>query len=742
MTETIRSLVELVDVTPTKGSDCLEARTAAIGAFVGLGPPDLCRLVKSVKPLSALESPTIAKSRRENGAVPTISRSTSETACTKSDELTFFHYVIGLVVADAHSASTYITSLMAAQEACPRRKPLFKGRTWCIRGGTYCCFNAFARVDVRVAVRIPGMPGMVSFGIDADGREVPLTREIWEGTQLSSLLRTLREPPRVTALRALPVFSKAKVVDSFVHLATRHFTWGERLEDSPECRAGTHPLCELFCGFLVGSRRLKLALEVLPSLQSLLPAVAIHIAGAYLKRRQPEAALNSLVRAARQVPEEAPVLHCQAKVLLKERHSGAIDLAVAAAELAVRLRPSAWKFWVTLAKAYLQAGRLGECLATLNAPAFTTAAADAQQPDLGVPDVMKAEHIVPQGPHSGALMLRPVVYELFPAHKSVAHFRGFGSGFGLHPGLDDTIGYQPPAAAASGLPAAAAVAGGGSKTASASITAGYPVGEGEADILLALDSCQGGDLSSVETGAYSALVAVYRHIGWEELLEQRSKIFVMFDGDSGNGEETDDSAKWDQASGAESFAEGAAGARKLPRRVCSKFLDRLFDVLHADLTVFSDWCREQEGPPRPGGISGSGALWMLRAALAERLQQDMQAELALRLCQARCVCPRASLQLLRVYLRTERVVEGVAQLAVLCGIASPTAGRNDPKPWAATGGWPDWLSDAAARVICRFGLSAVHAAAGRLPDACVDYRFALAELLRAAEDAGVDGCDR
>jgi len=98
---------------------------------------------------------------------------------------------------------------------------------------------------------------------------------------------------------------------------------------------------------------------------------------------------------------------------------------------------------------------------------------------------------------------------------------------------------------------------------------------------------------------------------------------------------------------------------------------------------------------------------------------------------------RASRRLLKVYCQCDRAPEAVAQLSVLCGISG--ADPRDAHPWASSGGWPDWLFTVAAQLVCKFGLAAAFGAAGKLPEACTGYRHALAELLRAVQEAGVDG---
>lgn len=672
MTETIRGLAEVLDL--SDGIDSVGARTAALPFFECLGPPDLCRVTKGSQPRrSSGASPGAAiaagsPTGEESGSSPEkmpgqrVSSEFSSPDKTRSEAggatVNFFHYVIGLDVADASHASQYISSMIDCADKSPDRGKWMiskKKEKLHIRGGTYCCFDAFSRVDIRVEVQIPGMPGVDFHAVDSDGNRIRVRRQFWEGAQLSALLRALAPPlTAVPALRVLPMLGQPEPANAIVKLAVKNFDLGDQLGPVPGTLGGTNAdaLCELLGRFLVGSRRLKQALQVFPSLQSMCPTVVLHIARAYSKRRQLDAALHVLARALRQCPEDAPVLHCQAKMLLKA--GDCPELAVAAADLAVQFFPSAWRFWITLAKAYLQAARIEECLVALNANPLVMSA-DCTDAEMGIPKIPPVSLAAARGDlaFAGLLALRPTAYTVMPK-GAVPQFGGFGPGFGLNPGLDDT-------------------------------TSAGSQHEPEKEALQALSDCIGASLTLVERSAYSVLVTIYREHGWDELLARRSNVFVVSeDGDCSPGG-------------------GIEGG--LAYRICSPFLDRLFQALHADLSLFSEWGEDGHGHHR-----GSAALWMHRGALAERLHQDARAETAFRLCQARGTCLLASLNLLRIYATCERPIEAVAQLAVLCGIASLGAGIDNPRPWATTGGWPDWLFEMAAKLVCSFGLAAMHAA--------------------------------
>ena len=63
------------------------------------------------------------------------------------------------------SLAAYLNSLQFSVEESPAW--FGKGNGWRVRSGTYCCFNAFSRVDMRVEAAIPG--GVQAYVIDLRG---------------------------------------------------------------------------------------------------------------------------------------------------------------------------------------------------------------------------------------------------------------------------------------------------------------------------------------------------------------------------------------------------------------------------------------------------------------------------------------------------------------------------------------------------------------------------------------------
>lgn len=95
--------------------------------------------------------------------------------------------------------------------------------------GTYCCFNAFSRVDVRVEVKIPG--GVDAYVVDLRGDRHEATPEIWQETYLSALLRAIRYADdasyRLAGYRKMDPITTVEAEERFLRAADELFFQGE-----------------------------------------------------------------------------------------------------------------------------------------------------------------------------------------------------------------------------------------------------------------------------------------------------------------------------------------------------------------------------------------------------------------------------------------------------------------------------------------------------------------------------------
>lgn len=68
----------------------------------------------------------------------------------------------------------------------------WRAGSWKIQSGTYCCYNAFTRVDVRVEVTMPG--SVSAYVLDTQGRRYGCDDRMWQEVLVSSVLRALSKP--------------------------------------------------------------------------------------------------------------------------------------------------------------------------------------------------------------------------------------------------------------------------------------------------------------------------------------------------------------------------------------------------------------------------------------------------------------------------------------------------------------------------------------------------------------------
>lgn len=73
----------------------------------------------------------------------------------------------GVEASSSASLAAYLNSLTYSVEETPGWFFGSAKGAWRIRGGAFCSFNAFSRVDVRVEVKIPG--GVDAYVVDLRG---------------------------------------------------------------------------------------------------------------------------------------------------------------------------------------------------------------------------------------------------------------------------------------------------------------------------------------------------------------------------------------------------------------------------------------------------------------------------------------------------------------------------------------------------------------------------------------------
>lgn len=450
MGETFPALPEFFE---TEFGESLAARTETLASFRELGPPDLCQVVKS------------------NGRASVSS----------------YHFVSGVDASSSAALAAYINSLGYETG----RPSSWLSTSWGIRSGTYCCFNAFTRKDVRVQITIPG--GVDAYVVDLRGEHHDPSPQTWQEVYVSALLRSIHcaDDPhyRFAGYRKLNPITSPEDESRFLQASENLFFQGWQLGSDPEIQVATVAKNHLANGLLKyfgQANRSEVAVNLFEKLYAREPQCAALVAQAYLNMNEEMKAVavmhDALVDAAQgSMPSESyALLHVQADFL---RRRGEVEWAREVALAAVKCAPSEFTAWAHLTQSHMDLGQWEDVLCTLNSgPMFTFEPRDL--------------HRMPP-PHSTNLPIKP-----FIADSGVLAEDPSSNGVAQSSGVDAPLSIL--AANAQG-PAAA--------------------GESDADIvLLRLPAPL---LRGTFAQAYSLLADLVARIGWDELLKRRSNVFFM-----------------------------------------------------------------------------------------------------------------------------------------------------------------------------------------------------------------------
>ncbi|BGP40620.1 bud site selection protein [Rhodotorula kratochvilovae] len=325
--------------------ESLISRTESLASFRELGPPDLCHVIKT----------TGKAGQKDVGS---------------------YHYVSGVDASSSASLAAYLNSLTYTVE---ETASWFFGSTtakspWRIRGGAFCSFNAFSRVDVRVEVKIPG--GVEAYVIDVRGERHEATPQMWQEVYLSAMLRAILYADdanyRLAGFRKLDPISSLDAELKFVAAAEAAFFKGWQLGSEPDIQVATVVSNHLTSGLMKyfgDSFRYGPAVNLFEKLVVKEGEVACLLAQSYLGMNEEVKAVRVLQSAIANHPQSYSLLHVQCDFL---RSKGKTEWALKLAKQAVNCAPSEFVTWAKLTDVNMELGRYSDALLTLNScPMFT-----------------------------------------------------------------------------------------------------------------------------------------------------------------------------------------------------------------------------------------------------------------------------------------------------------------------------------------------------------------------------------
>jgi hypothetical protein len=304
----------------TELGESLSARTDALVTFRELGPPDLCLVVKS--------------NQRSN--------------------ISSYHYVLGTDTSSSAGIAAYLNSLTYLLGGP-------KQNSWKITGGTYCSYNAFSRVDVRVQVKIPG--GVEAYCIDSKGDRHPITKDdIWQETFVCGVLRCIFDTSDDNyGLDSAPLLGLKKCDPLSTLVAESRFLEAAALEMWKGWQLGarytvhspsltSNHLIDGICKYFRDSQRLEEAVKFFTMLYQEEKEMACILADLLIASDEEIEAVKIIHQTCKSGNISYQLLLVQSKFLAEKRQ---YEMAIKLAKLAVTKAPTEFATWYWLAEMYV-----------------------------------------------------------------------------------------------------------------------------------------------------------------------------------------------------------------------------------------------------------------------------------------------------------------------------------------------------------------------------------------------------
>lgn len=440
---------------------------------------------------------------------------------------------------------------------------------------TYCSYNAFSKVDMRVTVHIPGK--FQSSVVNHEGKLIheKLTEEeldkLWLETFVCSIVRCMLDGDEddsnkfgsLVEIRRENPFDlgvvSQELLANFVSAFEKLFWEGPKLGcgvDLPSPTLISNYLVDGFLKCIELTQSFDMALDVLKRLEEKEPSVSTLIAQVLLLKDEEVKAIQVMNDAIQRDERDSELLLLQAQFLMEKKR---YDLALHLARQAVKSSPSDFKVWAVLVRVYTKLNDFENALLTLNS--------------------------CPMNSHKENFTL-----------KRIVALRGAGEELHLPSPVDVFLDEV-------------------SNLQSTSIAAE------QRNLDNQLAHLPAANLKSTFAKAYDLLTEIVIKTGWEALLKHRAKVFVMeeeYRKDKSSAAHTrttsevnvPETTEEDEPSG-EANDDSSTVAVKLPKkeingstddseienefrkkRLCERWLDNLFMLLYEDLRAYTMWQAE------------------------------------------------------------------------------------------------------------------------------------------------------
>ena len=290
----------------------------------------------------------------------------------KGNKTGFYHYVYGAHMSSIASLSLYITNLLKLQE---QEVGWFSGGKWIITKGIYCIFDSFNRIDVRAEVTFPG--GVKVYGVDKEERRVAVSESDFSGPFISTVLRTFN-PERVPAVKMYKVLSSKEVFNEFIREVFSFVKVRDLEYDNQEMIFYKgNKILHYVTDYLIRKKRLTMALDIMNQVIEQDIKHTVFIADIFASMNKVPEAIKIIAPVLSKNPHIVVLLYTEAQNLLKvEKYEFALTLA----KIVVQLCPDSFDAWYLLIEILFYSKNYSQALVAINiAPIYSK-----RQPNDGI----------------------------------------------------------------------------------------------------------------------------------------------------------------------------------------------------------------------------------------------------------------------------------------------------------------------------------------------------------------------